>query len=92
MPRTLTHEFTGCASWRETFEAVQQPSEAAGHQLTDGSATFIFMEAIDVQSGVALFTTPGVQTLQAPDRYLRSHHPTTEEELLVKGLLAPVKK
>ena len=62
-PTTLTYQFTNCEGGpRTTFEAVKQPSEAAGLQLTDGSATFIFMEAIDVDSGAVLFTTPGFNT------------------------------
>jgi len=91
-PTTLTYEFTECTGSRTTFTAVKQPSEAAGLQLTDGSATFIFMEAIDVQSGAVLFTTPGFEHNGLPTVTCDLMHPTTGEELLVKGLLAPVKK
>jgi hypothetical protein len=92
-PTTLTYEFTGCTGSRTgTFTAVKQPSEAAGLQLTDGSATFVFMEAIDVQSGAVLFTTPGFEHNGLPTVTCDLIHPTTGEELLVKGLLAPVKK
>ena len=92
-PTTLTYDFTGCTGSREgTFSAVKQPSEAAGLQLTDGSATFIFMEAIDVPSGAVLFTTPGFEHNGLPTVICDLIHPTTGEELLVTGLLAPVKK
>lgn len=91
-PATLFYDFTGCTGSRPTFTAVKQPSEAAGLRLTDGSATFIFMEAIDVESGAVLFTTPGFEHNRLPTVTCDLTHPTTEEVLLVKGLLAPVKK
>ena len=92
-PATLVYEFTGCTGSRTgTFTAVKQPSGAAGLQPTDGSATFVFMESIDVQSGVVEFTTPGFKHNGLPTVTCDLIHPTTQQELLVTGLLAPVKK
>jgi hypothetical protein len=89
----LTYHFTNCVGSRVgDFSAVKQPSEAAGLQLTDGSATFIFMEAVDVSTGAVLFTTPGFEHNKLPTVTCDLTHPTSFEELLVKGLLAPVKK
>lgn len=89
---TLTYEFTNCVGSREAFSAVKQPSEAAGLQLTDGSATFIFMEAVDALTGTVFFTTPGFKHNGLPVVVCDLTHPTTFEELRVTGLLAPVKK
>jgi hypothetical protein len=89
---TLTYHFTNCDGSRGAFDAVKQPSEAAGLQLTDGSATFIFMEAVDVGTGTVLFTTPGFEHNKLPTVSCDLTHPTTGEALRVKGLLAPVKK
>ena len=83
--------FTGCTGSRTgTFTAVKQPSGAAGLQLTDGTGTFIFLESIDVATQTVEFTTPG---------FLHNGLPTVtcklalnEQDLVVTGLLAPVKK
>ena len=92
-PTTLTYTFTECTGSRTgTFAAVKQPSEAAGLQLTDGSGTFIFMEAVDALTGTVFFTTPGFKHNGLPVVVCDLTHPTTFEELRVTGLLAPVKK
>ena len=90
-PTTLTYVFTGCTGARTgTFTAVKQGSEAAGLQLTDGSGTFVFMEAIDVATGTVEFTTPGFKH----NGLLTAKCDLTlgGQELDVTGLVTPAKK
>jgi hypothetical protein len=93
-PATLTYEFTECeGAGPASFTAVKQPSGAAGLQLTDGSATFVFMESIDVATNTVEFTTPGFKHNGLPTVTCLLFPPSTPEQLvLVTGLLAPVKK
>jgi hypothetical protein len=92
-PTTLTYVFTDCEGARQgTFSAVKQPSGAAGLQLTDGSATFVFMESIDVLTGAVEFTTPGFDHNGLPTVTCLLIPPNTTQLVRVTGLLAPVKK
>ena len=62
-PASLTYAFTGCtgpAGTPAAFDAVKQPGGAAGLRLTDGSAVFVLMEAVDAATGTVLFATPGL--------------------------------
>jgi hypothetical protein len=90
-PATLTYEFKNCEGSREgDFSAVKQPSGAAGLQVTDGSATFVFMESIDVATGTVEFTTPGFKHNGLPT--VTCDLTLNQQVLVVTGLLAPVKK
>lgn len=92
-PSTLTYEFTGCtgsAGTPEAFDAVKQPGEAAALHLIDGSGIFVAIQAIDVQTGDLLFTTPGFQHNDLPTVTCSVINPRNDRLQLVTGLIAPV--
>lgn len=92
-PATLTYHFTECsgpAGTPTTFDAVKQPSEAAGLQLTNGSGTFVLVEAIDPVTGNTLFTTPGFKKNKLPTITCNLIHPVTGADVIVTGFIAPV--
>lgn len=90
-PRTLTYVFTGCtgpAGTPLTFDAVKQPGGAAALHLTGSSGVFIVIQAVDVETGAVLFTTPGFQhndltTIRCVV------NPINGPEQLVTGLIVP---
>ena len=92
-PATLTYQFTSCeGEGPASFTAVKQPSGAAGLQVVEFKATFVFMESIDVATGAVEFTTPGFKRNGLPTVTCLLYPPSTPEQLvLVTGLLAPVK-
>jgi hypothetical protein len=89
---TLTYNLTGCTGPLGTptaFDATKQPGGAAALHLTDGSAIFVLMGAVDTITRVTLFSTPGFQ----------NHFPLpvtcyltrpTGDTLFVTGLITPV--
>lgn len=92
-PATLTYHFTECtgpAGTPTTFDAVKQPSEAAGLQLTNGSGTFVLVEAIDPATGTILFTTPGFKKNKLPTITCNLIHPVTGADVVITGFIAPV--
>jgi hypothetical protein len=93
-PATLTYVFTDCegAGAPESFTAVKQPSGAAGLQVVEFKATFVFMESIDDATGATEFTTPGFNHNGLPTVQCDLIPPNTTQLVHVKGLLAPVKK
>ena len=93
-PATLTYEFTDCVGeGPDSFTAVKQPSGAAGLQVVEFKATFVFMESIDEATGAVEFTTPGFEHNGLPAVTWLLFPPSTPEQLVrVTGLLAPVKK
>src|ERR1035437_4104949 len=77
---TLTYELTGCTGPSGTpahFDAVKQPSGAAALRLTNGSAVFVLMEAIDTTTKAVLFSTPGFQHNGLPTVTCDLTQPTT---------------
>jgi hypothetical protein len=93
-PRTLTYHLTGCSGASGTptsLDGVKQPSEAAALQLTDGSGTFVFMKAVDAETGAVLFATPGFEHNNLPTVTCDLIHPVTGDESIVTGLIAPVR-
>jgi hypothetical protein len=92
-PATLTYHFTQCsgpAGTPATFDAVKQPGSAAALHLVDGSGIFIAIEAIDVDSGTVLFTTPGFDHNGLPTVSCDLVHPVTLTLQSVVGLIAPI--
>jgi hypothetical protein len=93
-PRTLTYHFTDCsgpAGTPATIDAVKQPGEAAALHLVDGSGVYVLMEAIDLETGDILFTTPGFDKNDLPTVTCRLIHPVTGELSLITGVIAPVR-
>jgi hypothetical protein len=89
-PSTLTYEFTACTEPAPTqFDAVKQPGEGAALHLTDGSGVFIAVEAVDVESGAVLFTTPGFQQNDLTTVTCSVVNPRNGREQLVTGLIVP---
>ena len=92
-PATLTYHFTDCtgpAGTPTTFDAVKQPSEAAGLQLTSGGGTYVLMEAIDPATGTVFFTTPGFKKNNLPTITCDLNHPVTGADAVITGIIAPV--
>jgi hypothetical protein len=88
---TLTYTFTDCvgpAGSPTAFEAVKQPGGAAALHLLDGSAVFVAMSAVDVETGDTLFSTPGFAVNGLPTLTCLSVHPVLQRLHLVTGLLA----
>jgi hypothetical protein len=92
-PSTLTYEFTDCTGPAGTpteFDAVKQPGEAAALHLTDGNGVFIAVEAVDVETGAVLFTTPGFDKNALTTVTCSVVNPRNDREQLVTGLIVPV--
>ena len=92
-PSTLTYEFTACsgpAGAPTQFDAVKQPGGAAALHLTGSSGVFIAVQAVDVETGAVLFTTPGFQQNDLPTVTCSLMNPTNDREQLVTGLLVPL--
>jgi hypothetical protein len=92
-PGTLTYEFTDCTGPAGTptqFDAVKQPGEAAALHLTDGSGVFIAVQAVDIETGAVLFTTPGFQENDLTTVTCSVVNPRNGREQLVTGLIVPV--
>jgi hypothetical protein len=92
-PRTLTYEFTACtgpAGAPTQFDAVKQPGGAAALHLTGSSGVFIGVQAVDVETGVVLFTTRGFQQNDLTTVTCSVVNPTNGREQLVTGFIAPV--
>jgi hypothetical protein len=92
-PSTLTYEFTACTGPAGTpthFDAVKQPGGAAALHLTAGSGVFIAVEAVDVDTGALLFTTPGFQQNDLTTLTCSLVNPTNGREQLVTGFIVPV--
>ena len=92
-PSTLTYEFTVCTGPAGTpteFDAVKQPGEAAALQLTDGGGVFIAVEAVDIETGALLFTTPGFEENGLTTVTCSVVNPRNGREQLVTGLIVPV--
>ena len=92
-PSTLTYEFTDCTGPAGTpteFDAVKQPGEAAALQLTDGGGVFIAVEAVDIETGALLFTTPGFEENGLTTVTCSVVNPRNGREQLVTGLIVPV--
>jgi hypothetical protein len=91
---TLTYEFTQCKSDATDadvpdFKGVKQPSEAAAVHLLDGSGTFLFMRAEDLE-GNLLFETPGfLGTNGLPTITCLNTSPLSGTTALVTGYIAP---
>jgi len=92
-PATLTYHFTDCSGpvgTPEWFDAVKQPGGAAALHLVDGRGIFVAVQAIDVQTGAVLFTTPGFEHNQLPTVACLLTHPVTHAKQSVIGLIAPI--
>jgi hypothetical protein len=92
-PTTLTYHFTDCsgpAGTPITFDAVKQPGGAAALHLLDASEIFIAVEAIDVETGTTLFSTPGFEHNNLPTITCQLVHPVTTTLESVTGFIAPV--
>lgn len=91
-PTTLTYHLTDCSGpigTPTTFDAVKQPGGAAALHLVDGSGIFVAMEAIDVESGTILFSTPGFKHNRVPTVTCQSIHPITLTLQSVTGIILP---
>ena len=89
-PSTLTYAFTDCSGPAGTpteFKAVKQPGEGAALHVTDGSGVFIAVQAVDVDTGAVLFTTPGFEHNELPTVTCSVLNPRNEREQLVTGLI-----
>jgi hypothetical protein len=89
---TLTYHFTDCsgpAGSPTTFDGVKQPGGAAALHLVDGSGIFIAVQAIDVETGATLFTTPGFEHNNLPTVTCQLIHPVTLQLQAVTGLVVP---
>lgn len=92
-PATLTYHFTNCtgpAGTPDSFDAVKQPSGSAALHLVDDSGIFIAVQAIDVETGTVLFSTPGFFRNDLPTVACRVVHPVTGATQSVIGLIVPV--
>ena len=92
-PATLTYHFTHCigpSGTPDTFDAVKQPGSAAALHLVDGGGVFVAVEAIDVNTGTVLFTTPGFDDNGLPTVSCDLIHPVTLTPQSVVGLIAPI--
>ena len=92
-PATLTYHFTNCtgpAGTPAVFDAVKQPGGAAALHLVDGSGIFIAVQAVDVESGTILFSTPGFEHNGLPTVACLLIHPVTQTLQSVVGKIAPV--
>jgi hypothetical protein len=92
-PSTLTYEFTACSGPTGTptqFDAVKQPGGAAALRLTGSSGVFVVVQAVDVETGALLFTTPGFEQNDLPTVTCSVVNPTNDLEQLVTGLLVPL--
>jgi hypothetical protein len=87
-PSTLTYMLT-CPGPTK-FSAVKQPGGAAALRLTDSTSVFIAVEAVDVETGVPLFTTPGFQHNGLTTVTCAVVNPTNGRTQAVTGLLVPV--
>ena len=93
-PETLRYELTGCsgpAGTPTSLTGLKQPGEAAALHLTNGRGNFIFMEAVDATTGEVFFSTPGFGKNSLSLVTCDLIHPTTSEQLIVRGLIAPVR-
>ena len=100
-PSTLDFVFTACTGPAGTptqFDAVKQPGGAAalrltdnGGDLTDSSAVFIVVRAVDVETGAVLFTTPGFEQNGLTTVTCSVVNPTNRREQLVTGLLVALR-
>jgi hypothetical protein len=91
-PRTLTYVFTACTGPAGTpmqFDAVKQPGGAAALHLTDSSGIFIAIQAVDVETGAVLFTTPGFQHNNLTTIMCSLVNPINGREQVVTGLVVP---
>jgi hypothetical protein len=89
---TLAYAFFDCvgpAGAPAAFQAVKQPSGAAALHLVDGSAIFVVMSAVDIETGETLFSTPGFEVNGLPTLSCLSYHPVSGRLQRVTGLLAP---
>ena len=92
-PATLTYHFTNCTGPAGTpvvLDAVKQPGGAAALHLADGSGIFIAVQAVDVESGTILFSTPGFEHNGLPAVACLLIHPVTQTLQSVVGKIAPV--
>lgn len=92
-PTTLTYHFTDCSGSvgaPTTFDAVKQPGGAAALHLVDGSGVFVAMQAIDVETGTILFTTPGFEQNNVPTVTCQLIHPVTLTLQSVTGIIVPI--
>ena len=90
---TLTYEFTACTGAAGTpthFDAVKQPGGAAALHLTGGKGVFIAVQAVDVETGAVLFTTPGFKQNHLMTLTCSVENPTNGREQLVTGLIVPL--
>ena len=69
---------------------MKQPGEGAALHLTDGSGVFIAVRAVDVETGVVLFTTPGFERNDLTTVTCSVVNPRNDREQLVTGLIVPV--
>jgi len=93
-PTPLRFQFTDCSGPAGTparFEAVKEPSSGAALHLVDGSGIFIAVQAVDVETGRVLFSTPGFDHNKLPTVACRLVHPVTQARLSIIGLIAPVR-
>jgi hypothetical protein len=89
-PSTLTYEFTGCTGTPTDFDAVKQPGGAAALHLTDSSGVFIAVQAVDVETGALLFTTPGFQLNDLTTVTCSVVNPVDGKEQVVTGFIVPM--
>lgn len=90
-PRTLTYEMTDCAGPAGTPTSLvgfKQPGGAAALHLETGG-NFVFMEAIDANTGAILFSTPGFERNGIPLVTCELVAPL--QDVIVSGLVTPTR-
>jgi hypothetical protein len=91
--KILTFPFTGCtgpAGTPASFSALKEPSSGASLRLLGSSVVYVTTQAVDVDSGAVLFSTPGFQNNSVQTVVCYLTHPVTKAHLRVTGLLTPV--
>jgi hypothetical protein len=90
-PGTLTYEFYDCDGPVAEFNAVKQPGEGAALHFTDGGGVFVAVKAVDSETGVELFKTPGFEGKNGLTTVECSVvNPRNGREQRVTGLIVPV--